>query len=317
MGRRSEQRVAISFSVSVRGIDPHGNPFSIRGETRDISCTGACLKGLTGLVESGNKIEIQCEDQGAMYRVQWVGEHDGPYAGWVGVRCLEPGRYIWGVPPKEWEPDTYDPENPVSMTTPPVEVPPVRVSSPSWSGPDRRQFVRHPCRIDALVMIDNGAYRLQGRITDISLGGCYVEMMSPLPVDTMVDLSFKLGDTPLYLSGRVRSSQPNMGMGLSFTGMKPADFEKLRRLAPPTSAEPVPARASAPVPAPVQHASRPSPLPSPARQYSAPGYDAVDLPATAEAFQAVVRVLLHRGLLTRAELMEELEKLKALKTAKT
>jgi len=316
MGRRSEQRVAIAFSVSVRGIDPHGNPFSVRAETRDISCTGGCLKGLASLVEPGNKIEIQFEDQRAMYRVQWVGEHDGPRAGCVGVRCLEPGRYIWGVSPKEWEPDTYDPDNPVSMTPPPVEVPPVRVSSPSWSGPDRRQFVRHPCRIDAQVMIDNGAYRLQGRITDISLGGCYVEMMSPLPVDTMVDISFRLGDTPLYLSGRVRSSQPNMGMGLSFTGMKPADFEKLRRLAPPTSESPAPVRAPAPVPAPVQRAPQPPPPPTPARQYSAPGYDTVDLPATAEAFQAVVRVLLHRGLLTRAELMEELEKLKAVKTVK-
>src|SRR5580704_7894912 len=44
MGRRSEQRIAISFPVIVTGFDSQGSPFTITAETQDISCTGACLR---------------------------------------------------------------------------------------------------------------------------------------------------------------------------------------------------------------------------------------------------------------------------------
>jgi hypothetical protein len=309
VGHRSEQRTAISFTVVVRGADLQGNEFVATVETRDISCTGACLKGLHHLVEPGRKIEIQFEDQKALYRVQWVGVDDKPGAGLVGVRCLEPGRYIWGIPPKEWQPDTYDPSRPEPVTPPPVEVPPAYVAPSEWTGPDRRQFARHSCRIEAQVTIENGSISFPGTVTDISLGGCYVEMLAPLPVESLVGLSLKPGDTTLHLSGKVRSSQTGLGMGVAFTGMSPADYETLRRFAPPAAPEKQAAKAPA-----VRPSAAPPPSASAARPYSAPGFDPIDIPATAEAFQAVVRVLFRKGLLTRAELLEELQKLKASKS---
>jgi hypothetical protein len=312
MGRRSEQRIVISFNVVVRGSDLHGNEFVTTVETHDISCTGACLKGLNHLVEPGRKIEIQFEDQKALYRIQWVGSQDSPSAGHVGVRCLEPGRYIWGISPKEWEPDTYDPSKPQPITPPPVEVPPDHVGTSAWKGPDRRQFWRHACRIETHAAIDNGSISFPGVVTDISLGGCYVEMMSPLPVDTFVDLSLELVDATVQLSGRVRSSQTGLGMGVAFTGMSPANYEKLRKFAPPGAAAKQAAKEPATRPSPARQPDASSGRPN-TRPYSAPGFDPIDLPATAEAFQAVVRVLFRKGLLTRAELLEELEKLKTSK----
>lgn len=301
MGRRGEPRIAVTFPVIVRGADSRGTPFVLTAETRDVSCSGACLKGLSGIVVSGRKVEVECGDQRAWFRVQWAGAAGSSKAGQAGIRCLEPGKYIWGVPPKEWQPDSFDP-----LRSEPVSPPPPPVMSPSsgsepWSGRERRQFVRHACRMAAQIVLQNGSLRMTATVTDISLGGCYVEMLSPLPVDTFVDIALSPGDATLQLSGRVRSSQPNFGMGVSFTGMRPQDFEILRKLAPPTSDAPEPEKQAAPVrPAPVKE-SRPS---------AAAEFDSVDLPTTPEALAAAVRVLLRKGVLTRAELMEELEKLK-------
>ncbi|HUA02146.1 MAG TPA: PilZ domain-containing protein [Candidatus Aquilonibacter sp.] len=306
MGRRGEPRIAVTFPVIVRGTDSKGTPFVLTAETRDVSCSGACLKGLSGIVVSGKRVEVECGDQRAWYRVQWVGAVGSSKAGQAGVRCLEPGRYIWGVPPREWQPDTYDPSKPepVAAAPPPMTSAPSSSPGGSWPGRERRQFVRHACRMAAQIVLQNGSLRMTATVTDISLGGCYVEMLSPLPVDTFVDISISPGDTTLQLSGRVRSSQMNCGMGISFTGMRPQDFEILRKLAPPTLEVAEGEKATQPAPPP------PPPSPAPARAYAAPEFDSVDLPTTPEALIAAVRILLRKGVLTRAELMEELEKLK-------
>jgi PilZ domain len=293
MGRRGEPRIAVTFPVIVRGADSKGIPFALTAETRDISCSGACLKGLSGIVVSGKKVEVECGDQKAWFRVQWAGAAGSSKAGQAGVRCLEPGKYIWGVPPKEWQPDSFDPSR-FEHDAPPPPVMSGSGGSGPWSGRERRQFVRHACRMAAQVGLQDGSLRMPATVTDISLGGCYVELLSPLPVDTFVDISVSPGDTTLQLSGRVRSSQMNFGMGVSFTGMRPQDFEVLRKLAPPT----VDAQPEKQVPA------------NEVRRYAAPEFDEIDLPTSPEALAAIVRVLLRKGLLTRAELMEELERLK-------
>jgi hypothetical protein len=133
-------------------------------------------------------------------------------------------------------------------------------------------------------------------------------MLSPLPIDTAVELSFNLDDNSLvHVSAKVRSSHTGFGMGLEFGNMGPENLESLRRFTGSPGAAPEPAKASVveqPKPAPPKATAG-------ARPYAAPEFDPVDIPATKEAFAAVLRILLRRGLVTRAELMEELEKLKA------
>ncbi|HVC89900.1 MAG TPA: hypothetical protein VND66_04670, partial [Acidobacteriaceae bacterium] len=46
---------------------------------------------------------------------------------------------------------------------------------------------RVPCRIEAKVCIAGSENWLRGTVSDISVDGCYVEMISPLPVDAPVD----------------------------------------------------------------------------------------------------------------------------------
>lgn len=314
MGRRSEQRIAMSFPVTVRGTDSRGNSFAVKTETADISFSGAALKGLNNLLAPGAKIEVECRDQRAWYRVQWVGKGGNSMSVRAGARCLEIGKYIWGVPPKEWEADTYD----VSKLPPPPGAAAATGSAysipDSWTGRDRRQFARHTCRIETRMGVKEGSIEMPGKIIDISLGGCYVEMLSPLPVDTLIELSLSPGDTTLQLSGRVRSSQTGLGMGVSFTGMGPEDFEKLRKFAPPaveaaSSAKQLPARGAGPrLVTPPQASSRRLN----ALSYATDG-SPLDSSTTAEVIDALVGLLLRKQIFTRGELAQELEKAKIVK----
>jgi CheY-like chemotaxis protein len=55
------------------------------------------------------------------------------------------------------------------------------------------------------------------RLTDLSLGGCYLELSSPFPVQTHVMLSMKMADLEVRPEGVVRVMHPEIGMGIEFT----------------------------------------------------------------------------------------------------
>ncbi len=55
------------------------------------------------------------------------------------------------------------------------------------------------------------------KLTDLSPGGCYVEMSSPFPVGTRVSLSIRLAKFESQAQGVVRVMHPEVGMGVEFT----------------------------------------------------------------------------------------------------
>jgi DNA-binding response OmpR family regulator len=54
------------------------------------------------------------------------------------------------------------------------------------------------------------------KLTDLSLGGCYVETESPFPEHALVDLCLKAGDMEIHADGVVRVMHPGSGMGVEF-----------------------------------------------------------------------------------------------------
>jgi c-di-GMP-binding flagellar brake protein YcgR len=55
------------------------------------------------------------------------------------------------------------------------------------------------------------------QLTDLSLGGCYLEIASPYPLSTRVTLSMRAGGTEVRAEGVVRVMYPEKGMGVEFT----------------------------------------------------------------------------------------------------
>ena len=59
------------------------------------------------------------------------------------------------------------------------------------------------------------------KLTDLSLGGCYVETNAPFPERSMVDLCLKTGEMEVHTEGMVRVTHPGQGMGVEFPSRTP------------------------------------------------------------------------------------------------
>ncbi len=90
--------------------------------------------------------------------------------------------------------------------------------------------MRYPCVGEALVRQEGTDTSLSGQLNDISLGGCYVDMMYPLPSDTQVELTIAVAELRLRTKGVVRDSREGFGMGIAFTEMVREDRGRLQEL---------------------------------------------------------------------------------------
>ena len=93
---------------------------------------------------------------------------------------------------------------------------------------DRRKHPRYPVNGGGAEIRQQGVEsRIWARLTDISLGGCYLEIMSPLPVLTYISMVLTLEEQRLQAKGQVVVSHPHFGMGIQFIEQSPADRQML------------------------------------------------------------------------------------------
>jgi PilZ domain-containing protein len=217
VGRRREPRVARVLPVRMWGMDAQGRPFSVQVQTLDLSRMGGRLGGVTQPLQPGDIIGIQCGTEKARFRVAWAGAPGTPAAGQVGVCCVEPAKYIWGVLVPDPARDTYEPR-PAGAPTPLPTVEQVK---------SRRAAKRLRCVAGALVENVQDKVRLWAECTDISRHGCYVETWHPFQVGTQVRLALTFHELRVQASAVVKTVHPALGMGLSLTAV---DAENVGRL---------------------------------------------------------------------------------------
>ena len=68
----------------------------------------------------------------------------------------------------------------------------------------------------------------QGKLTDLSLGGCYVQTESPFPERALLDLCLKAAEMECHAEGLVRVMHPGFGMGIEFPWRTNEQREKVR-----------------------------------------------------------------------------------------
>lgn len=93
---RKEQRISGCKPVTVLGQDMFGKPFSQNTFTVEISATGARLQGLPPM-EQGAILLLECGQERARYRVAWVGGKGDRFEGQVGLECVDPNKFIFGL----------------------------------------------------------------------------------------------------------------------------------------------------------------------------------------------------------------------------
>jgi CheY-like chemotaxis protein len=81
---------------------------------------------------------------------------------------------------------------------------------------NRRGQTRYACRLGAEVYQRGSSVRNYCHLSDLSPGGCYLEMPVAFATGTPVEITVRTHDMKLRLSGEVRASHPGYGMGISF-----------------------------------------------------------------------------------------------------
>ena len=97
---------------------------------------------------------------------------------------------------------------------------------------DRRQFLRYPVDCSARMVILSGAMAIEGRISDLSLGGC--RMVTPEPVSlgilARVEISFELRGYAFRMVGVTAGTRAKKSFGLRFLEMPARRAEALTEL---------------------------------------------------------------------------------------
>src|SRR5580658_8327518 len=81
---------------------------------------------------------------------------------------------------------------------------------------ERRRTPRYTFIASAELIEETSDVRIATRVSELSLHGCYLDMMNPFPVGTLVLVKISAGDAFFQAKSKIVYSQPNMGAGVAF-----------------------------------------------------------------------------------------------------
>ena len=205
IGKRREPRKEIKVPVRIFGTDKSGQTFSEKVMTVDVSRQGVCLSGVQARPKIDEIVGVTYGPTKAHFRVKWVGEPGTPRAGLMGLLNLVPEKTFWDFP-----------------------LPAATVDTAGVAATERRQSPRLKCACSAEVYPSGVVAPIRTRTSDLGIGGCFLEMPTPIPKKTVVRIALWVKDSKLWANGEVVTSTPGFGIGVKFTGVTPEDRRQLQ-----------------------------------------------------------------------------------------
>lgn len=90
-------------------------------------------------------------------------------------------------------------------------------SVPAAKPQNRRQCPRYRCEGDAEVFVPHGALLFRGKILNLSLSGCFIEVPAlDLERGTPVEVSFSVRQMQFRVAGRIAIMHRRRGAGIAF-----------------------------------------------------------------------------------------------------
>ncbi len=89
---------------------------------------------------------------------------------------------------------------------------------------EQRRVPRYAFIATAELIEQKTEVRIATRVSELSLHGCYLDMMNPFPQDTLVLLKISAGDVVFQAKAKIIYVQPNLGAGLSFMEIAPGSL---------------------------------------------------------------------------------------------
>jgi c-di-GMP-binding flagellar brake protein YcgR len=104
----------------------------------------------------------------------------------------------------------------------------MRPTNSSEARKERRRHLRIKAAVEIELQLEKQAVPLRVRTADLSLDGCYVEMMFTLEIGTKLKLAIWLNDAKVCIEGIVASRDPQIGNGIQFTAISAEDKVRLK-----------------------------------------------------------------------------------------
>ncbi len=216
--KRRGQRTAVhaDANVSLPAVE------SAPARLLDLSADGLCLQCDCGL-PSHSKIYLRFTLPGQTRSIQLSGE-----TLWKDTSARVGIRFI-NVPQSarkllhEWL------ESKLSLRNSKVriEIPPPPLNSAAG---DRRSQSRHACRLGADIYRAGENVPHRCTLTDISVGGFYVEMTAPFPIATAVEFTIRTKEFKFTSAGTVQKVDRGFGMGVAFATQTPSQRAQVQQL---------------------------------------------------------------------------------------
>jgi AmiR/NasT family two-component response regulator len=103
-------------------------------------------------------------------------------------------------------------------------------SEQATASDNRRTQERYACRLGAEVYRTGVAIPHHCCLTDLSSGGCYLEVPLPFPSGSSVEILVRTYEMKLRLRGTVQASHPGYGMGVAFELATKEERDNVRKL---------------------------------------------------------------------------------------
>jgi len=94
---------------------------------------------------------------------------------------------------------------------------------------ERRRSPRYRFIADVELIDAASDAQLKARTTDLSIGGCFLDMLNPSPKGTELRVTISHAGSTFTAVGRVAFVVPNMGMGVAFTNVDGNQFGILQK----------------------------------------------------------------------------------------
>jgi hypothetical protein len=206
MGKRREPRKEIKVPVRIFGTDSSGQIFSEKVMTENVSQHGLELSGVVAQPKVDEIVGVTYGKTKGHFRVKWVGQHGTAKAGRLGLLNLSPEKSLWDFP-----------------------LPPPGFDGSVRDMRDRRTDARVKCANSVEVYPNGETAPIRTRTSDLSFGGCFLEMPNPLPQGTQIRIALWVKEFKLWANAEVVTSTPGFGIGVKFTEITDQDRNQLKQ----------------------------------------------------------------------------------------
>jgi hypothetical protein len=103
------------------------------------------------------------------------------------------------------------------------------LNPPSSSNPpsrERRSVARYMLIASVEIIEPTSDVHISGRVSEISRKGCYIDLLSPLPAGTLINLRITRDRGSFVTPGKIIYAQEGIGMGVVYMN-SPADQMKI------------------------------------------------------------------------------------------